>query len=155
MISFILKNTLSDFGTVTRGVCKVDEKGMLTKIVETPNIAKQGNMAVIEHEDGKFVEVDMDSAVSMNMWGFQPEFFGVLEREFDAFLQRIPMEDAKSEFLLPIMIGELLNRKQIQVRVLQSEDKWFGVTYKEDKSSVVKAVQDLMEAGAYPEGLFE
>jgi UTP-glucose-1-phosphate uridylyltransferase len=154
MISFILKNTLSDFGTVTRGICKVDEQGMLTKIVETPNIAKQGDLAVVEHEDGKFVEVDMDSAVSMNMWGFQPEFFDVLEKEFDAFLERIPQGDAKSEFLLPIMIGELLNRKEMQVRVLQSEDKWFGVTYKEYKSSVVKAVQDLMEAGAYPRNLF-
>ena len=150
MVGFVLKNTLSENGGVTRGVCKVDANQMLTEIVETSNIIKtQAGAAVAT--DGKETPIDADTPVSMNMWGLTPEFFHILEEGFEEFLSQIPESDLKAEYLLPTIIGELLKEQKVEVKVLKSHDKWFGVTYKEDKELVVNEVKALVEKGLYPE----
>lgn len=153
MVGFVLGNTLSENGGVTRGVCKVDENQMLTDIVETKNIVKTENGAVIRTEDGD-VKIDINSPVSMNMWGLQPEFFHVLETGFEEFLSVCKDDYKKAEYLLPTIVGGLLSEGKAEVAVLQSKDKWFGVTYKEDKDVVVASVKNLIEEGVYPSQLF-
>lgn len=153
MISFVLKNTLSDNGGVTRGICKVNSEGMLTGIVETHNIEKDGNRAVVK-EEGKIRELDLESPVSMNMWGLTPGFFRILESGFEDFLRSTEPGNLKAEYLLPTIIGDLLENNKAGVRVLTSADQWFGVTYKEDREAVVKAVRDLIERGVYPAKLY-
>lgn len=154
MVGFVLGNTLSDNGSVTRGICKVDEDGFLTDIVETYNIYKSETGAVIRTEDEE-VEVDVDSPVSMNMWGLRPEFFDILEKGFMDFLQKNESNYQKAEYLLPTIVGSLLHSGQADVKVLKSHDQWFGVTYKEDKPYVVASIQALVESGVYPKQLFE
>lgn len=153
MVGFVLGNTLSENGGVTRGVCKVDENQMLADIVETKNIVKVGEGAAIRTEDGD-VSIDIASPVSMNMWGLQPEFFDILEKGFEAFLSNCASDYMKSEYLLPTIVGDLLKKQKAEVTVLQSKDKWFGVTYKEDKDAVMASVRGLVDAGVYPEKLF-
>jgi UTP-glucose-1-phosphate uridylyltransferase len=153
MVGFVLENTLSKNGTVTRGVCKVDENHMLQEIEETYGIASCGDHAVAE-KDGEEITIALDSPVSMNMWGLQPEFFHILETGFQEFLEKVKPGDLKAEYLLPKIIGELLQEGRTQVKVLESKDQWFGVTYKEDKEAVVEAVKSLVINGVYPEKLF-
>ena len=153
MISFVLKNTLSDNGAVTRGVCSVHENGMLADIEETHNIEKVDGRAVVQKECGSR-EIDVESPVSMNMWGLRPDFFQILADGFEEFLSMTDEENLKAEYLLPTIIGELLGEGKLAVKVLRSGDKWFGVTYKEDKDAVVSAVRGLVDAGVYPEKLF-
>ncbi len=153
MVGFVLKNTLSENGGVTRGVCKVDENRMLTDIVETHNIEKTADGAQVRTDDGCY-EIDVESEVSMNMWGLTPEIFDVLERSFIKFMENLPEEDMKSEYLLPTIIGNLLSEKEIVVKVQQSSDKWFGVTYREDRTSVITAIRKLIDEGVYKENLF-
>lgn len=153
MVGFVLKNTLSENGSVTRGICHVDENRMLTDIAETQGVEKCDEGAVIRNETGERA-VDANSVVSMNMWGLYPEFFQILKNGFDTFLSNIEEGNLKAEYLLPTIIGELLEEDKIAVKVLESNDKWFGVTYKEDKDSVVASVRALVDAGMYPEKLF-
>lgn len=148
MVGFVLKNTLSEHGGVTRGVCKVGADQMLEEIVETHNIVKDGEGARIV-TNGENKEIDVNSAVSMNMWGLHPDFFNILEEGFVQFLSALDETDLKTEYLLPTIIGGLLKEKKVQVKVLESKDKWFGVTYKEDKESVVETIKELIRAGAY------
>ena len=148
MVGFILKNTLSEYGGVTRGVCKVDEKRMLREIVETHNIIKTDKGAAVKLDERE-EEIDIESPVSMNMWGLQPGFFEILEKGFSEFLSQLNEEDLKSEYLLPTIIGALLKQGKVQVKVLESKDKWFGVTYKEDKEGVVAAIRDMIDKGEY------
>lgn len=154
MVSFILKNTLSENGGVTRGVCGVSEDGMLAGITETHNIEKDGDDAVIRGEDGTVTRLDADSVVSMNMWGLTPEFFSILEKGFDAFLSETSGTDLKAEYLLPTIIGELIEKGELDVKVLKSHDQWFGVTYKEDREAVMNAVRNLIDKGVYPSVLY-
>lgn len=150
MVGFVLKNTLSENGGVTRGVCKVDANQMLTEIVETSNIIKtQAGAAVAT--DGKETPIDADTPVSMNMWGLTPEFFEILEKGFAVFVAAQEEGNLKGEYLLPTIIGDLLKEGKVEVKVLKSHDKWFGVTYKEDKELVVNEVKALVEKGLYPE----
>ena len=146
MAGFILKNTLSDNGGVTRGVCKVDENGQLEDIVETHNIIKCPQGACIE---GTEEIVDPESYVSMNMWGLTPEFVDVLESGFVEFLEALKPEDLKAEYLLPTIIDGMLKSGQATVKLLETSDKWFGVTYAEDKQSVMEAFARLIEEGVY------
>lgn len=151
MAGFILKNTLSDNGGVTRGICQVNEDSFLTHIVETKNIVKtEGGAAV----DGK--AVDPESYVSMNMWGLTPQFMDILREGFVTFLQDSYAQgtEMSAEYLLPTIIGDLLSQGKITVRVLPTHDKWFGVTYKEDKASVTESFRDLIERSVYKEKLF-
>ena len=154
MVGFILKNTLSDNGGVTRGVCSVSADGMLTGITETHNIEKDGDGAVIRREDGTVIRLDADSTVSMNMWGLTPDFFNILENGFDEFLSGVESTDLKAEYLLPTIIGELLEKGELNVKVLKSHDQWFGVTYKEDREAVMNAVKNLIDKGVYPSVLY-
>ena len=150
MAGFILKNTLSENGGVTRGVCQVDEKGFLTDVVETKNIIKTAGGA---QTDGK--ALDANSYVSMNMWALQPEFIQVLDRGFRDFFQTAAAENPlKAEYLLPIYIGQLLREGQVTVQVLETGEKWFGVTYREDKPEVVESFRRLIAQGVYSSPLF-
>lgn len=153
MVGFVLSNTLSDNGGVTRGLCEVDKDGMLTRVIETHNIEKDGERAVVR-ANGETKVLDPGAPVSMNMWGLTPEFFKILESGFDEFLRETSSEDIKAEYLLPTIIGELLEEGKVSVKVLRSEDQWFGVTYKEDRESVMDSVRSLITAGVYPEKLY-
>lgn len=144
MAGFVLKNTLSDFGAVTRGLCRVDQNGFLTKIKETKNIIKTKSGAK-SGEDA----IDANIPVSMNMWGFTPEFIPVLEKGFEQFLEKNKDNIIQCEFLLPIFIGELLEKNAVSVKVLNTGDKWFGVTYIEDTEPVVKSFLELTKKGFY------
>ena len=154
MAGFILGNTLSDNGAVTRGVCKV-ENGYLTDVVETGGIEKlPDGGAGVPGPDGKLVPIDAKGYVSMNMWGLTPDFLDEVEKGFKEFLQGLKPGDIKAEYLLPSIIGGLLKEGRATVKVLESEDKWYGVTYKEDKPVVVAAVQALKDKGLYPQKLW-
>ena len=150
MAGFVLKNTLSENGGVTRGICKMSDDGYLTEVVETSDIVKTPDGAEV---NGK--RIDAESAVSMNMWGFTPEFVPMLSDGFEEFFKTAVNENPlKAEFLLPIFIGRLLKEKKISVKVARSHDKWFGVTYKEDKPFVVESFKKLLDEGVYKKDLF-
>lgn len=147
MAGFVLKNTLSDNGGVTRGICQT-ENGMLKGVIETHNIIKTPNGAAV---DGK--PVDINSLVSMNMWALTSKFVSLLKEGFEVFLKQLnnPLKD---EFLLPIYIDQLLQEKRVSVKVLETPDQWFGVTYKEDREAVMHAVRHLIETGVYQPDLY-
>ena len=152
MAGFILGNTLSDNGTVTRGICAVDENDYLTDVVETYEIKKTSDGA-----ESQGNRIDVNSHVSMNMWGLTPEFVGLLEEGFVEFFENIKGDEAKElkgEYLLPIYIDELLKKGKVSVRLLETQDKWFGVTYKEDKPVVVESFAKLIADGVYQKDLF-
>lgn len=154
MVGFVLENTLSEHGQVTRGVCRVDDNHKLAHIEETFAIERRGAVAVAKNKAGEPVELPLQTPVSMNMWGFTPNFLDTLESRFAEFLRGISGNEAKAEFLLPEVVGSLVNEGLAEVEVLTSGDKWFGVTYKEDKDMVVTSFRKLHEEGKYPEKLF-
>ena len=150
MAGFVLKNTLSDNGGVTRGICKMDTENNLTEVVETGNIIKTENGA---EADG--VIIDTDSLVSMNMWGLTPDFLNVLEEGFKEFFEKeVVKNPLKAEYLIPTFIGELLERGKISVKVLRSNDTWYGMTYKEDVVFVKESFNKMLEDGVYKADLF-
>lgn len=152
MVAFRLGNTLSENGTVTRGICKVSKDNTLLGVDETPGISKKGEKAVI-YREGTEEEVGADSPVSMNMWGFTSDFIEELQKRFKKFLDA-KVNDLKSEFLIPIIVDEMIKEKRAEVTVLESSDIWFGVTYKEDKEFVANSFKELVEKGVYPKVLF-
>lgn len=152
MVGFILKNTLSENGAVTRGICKTDDQGRLVGLTETFNIRREGGKVLSGEEIT--VEEDENSYASMNMWGCPPEFMDKLDDEFEAFLCEHD-EDPKAESLLPMIIDGMLERGEAECRVLESRDKWFGVTYHEDKAAVVEAIRKLIDDGVYPSQLWK
>ena len=150
MAGFVLKNTLSDNGGVTRGICKMDKERNLTEVVETKNIVKN---AVGAEADG--VNVDVNSLVSMNMWGLAPEFLDVLEDGFKEFFKKdVQSKPLTAEYLIPIFIGELLNEGKMSVKVLKTNDTWYGMTYHEDVAAVKDSFKKLLEKGVYKTDLF-
>ena len=149
MVGYLLKNTVSENGTVTRGVCKT-QGGMLTSIRETMKIRLFPDGTIADTSGDVPQLLDGDAVVSMNLWGFQPVIFDELERYFAAFLRALPPEDSKTECLLPTMIGEQLSQGKLQVKVLSSADRWFGMTYHEDRAQVARELQALHDAGVYP-----
>ncbi|MBR7148464.1 MAG: nucleotidyltransferase [Firmicutes bacterium] len=153
MAGFILKNTLSDNGTVTRGICQVDDNGYLVQVDETRNIRKTGEGAVAEQGDGSVRALDVESHVSMNMWGLTPEFLEVLKEGFPKFLEEHGQE-LKSEYLLPEIIDRQLKEGKARVKVLETRDQWYGITYQEDRAAVAEAICALVEQGKYPGKLF-
>lgn len=153
MAGFILKNTLSENGGVTRGICQVDDQEFLTGVEETSNIVKTETGAAVDEAEG-LREVDPMAHVSMNMWGLTPEFIDTLETGFVEFFQKLEGREEKAEYLLPIYIDELLQQGKVSVKVLETKDKWFGVTYKEDKPVVVDSFKKLIETGVYQPDLF-
>lgn len=155
MVGFVLENTLSENGQVTRGVCRVDDKHHLTHIEETFGIERKGTVAAGKNAAGEPVELPLDTPVSMNLWGFTADFLDTLEASFTEFLGGIAGNETKAEFLLPEVVGSMLKENKAEVEVLTSNDRWFGVTYKEDKDLVVRSFRELYEKGFYPEQLFQ
>lgn len=154
MAGFILGNTLSENGAVTRGVCSVDSDFYLRDVEETSGIEKIGDKAVVSLADGKTKEIDKNSYVSMNMWGFLPSIMNELETGFIEFLKNLGNAEEKKEYLLPTIIDNLIKENKAKVKLLESNDRWFGVTYKEDKDVVVSSFKQLIAQGKYPEKLF-
>lgn len=155
MGGFILSNTLSDNGSVTRGVCQVDENGTLKNVHETYNIRMTDAGLTAQDEQGGPVAVSPSQPVSMNMWGLPVKFLDELENGFPVFLDQLKEGDIKTEYLLPRIIDRLVQSGKARVRVLNTPDKWFGVTYREDKQAVVNAIRALIGAGVYKEKLFD
>ena len=150
MAGFVLKNTLSDNGGVTRGICKMDAENNLTEVVETKNIVKCGSGA---EADGQ--TIDAETLVSMNMWGLTPDFLEVLENGFEEFFEKdVKQNPTTAEYLIPVVIGQLLNQGKISVKVIKSNDTWYGMTYKEDVESVKLNFKKMLENGAYKADLF-
>ena len=149
MPGFILKNTLSDNGGVTRGICKIDENQNLVEVKETYDIQLENGILKARNEIGDPVAVDLEQQVSMNMWGLYPKFFKLLESGFEDFLETLPKEEQKKEYLLPIIIDKLVQNQEIKVKVLKTNDKWFGITYQEDKESVKAELKKLSDSGLY------
>ena len=155
MGGFILKNTLSDNGTVTRGVSVVDENGLLSQVHETTGI-EMGEDGQIKCDNKEVQEwISPDDKVSMNMWAGYPEFLDFLADDFKDFLVNVEEGDLKSEYLLPNIVDKLLKEERANVKVLETQDRWFGVTYKEDKETVQEAFRELIADGVYAEMLWE
>jgi UTP-glucose-1-phosphate uridylyltransferase len=153
MVGFILRNTLSDFGSVARGVCRVNHQGYLERIEELTSIERDGNDAKNTAPDGTVTKLSGDEPVSMNFWGFTPQIFTQLRDVFQRFLERNNKE-LKSESYVPMAVGELVKAGQARVNVLRSRDSWFGVTYREDRPRVVDSIRALIDAGTYPGSLW-
>ena len=150
MAGFVLKNTLSDNSSVTRGICAMDADSNLTKVVETKNIIK-----TTEGAEADGVKLDLDSLVSMNIWGLTPAFLNMLEEGFAEFFQKeVPANPLKAEYLIPTFIGELLAQGKMSVKVLKTNDTWYGMTYKEDVPDVKESFQQMLKVGVYQQGLF-
>ena len=154
MAGFILKNTLSDHGAVTRGVCVVDANDYLAQVVETSGICMTPEGTIAHEDNGSDMQITPDQHVSMNMWGFTPDFLNELEAGFKVFLEEIPDGEVKREYLLPTIVDQLIKADKASVKVLETRDKWFGVTYKEDTDSGVSSFKKLIADGVYPENLW-
>lgn len=150
MAGFVLKNTLSDNGGVTRGICRMDADHNLTEVDETKNIVK-----TVDGAEADGVKLDVDSLVSMNMWGLTPDFLQTLEKGFaEFFKEEVPANPLKAEYLIPIYIGELLKKNQMSVKVLRTNDTWYGMTYHEDVAAVKESFRQMLAEGVYKEELF-
>lgn len=157
MIGYQLYNTLTENGHVARGVCSVDGSGHLKDIHERIRIEKHGDVAEYTEDDGaSWIRLEEDTIVSMNMWGFTKSIIGELEKRFSAFLkENLPVNPQKCEYFLPNVVDELLKAGKAEVTVRKSVDRWYGVTYKEDKAVVVNAIRELKDRGLYPRKLWE
>jgi len=155
MVGYEVGQTVTDYGGVTRGVCRLDDKGYLAKIVETKGIEKHEGGIRMPFETGGWVPLDPKTTVSMNLWGFMPGILDEIGARMPAFLDHaMETNPMKGEFLLPTMIEQMVREETISVKVLASADRWFGVTYAEDKPKVVRSLRELTEKGLYPEGLW-
>lgn len=154
MGGFILANTLSENGGVTRGVCEVGEGEILKRVTETYNIQKTADGMMATDKEGNPVSVQENQHVSMNMWGLTPGFVEELEKGFPEFLAGLKEGDVKSEYLLPTIIDQMIHDGRARVKLLETHDCWFGVTYREDKESVTESIRALIREGVYPEKLF-
>lgn len=157
MVGYYLGNTVTDNGHVARGICTMDENGKLVKIEERTQIEKRdGGIAFTEDGGETWTNVSEKAVVSMNMWGFTKSILTELEARFVPFLEaNLPVNPAKCEYFLPFVVDELLKENRAEVTVLNTPDRWYGVTYKEDKQMVMDAIQGMKDAGIYPEKLWE
>lgn len=153
MTGFILRNTLSEHGSVARGVCRCDENGFLAEVNELTKIEKRGSGAVNTNEDGSRSELSGNEIVSLNMWGFMPSIFSHLESQFRDFL-REKIDTPKAEFFIPSAVDTMIKNGEARLRVLETPDSWFGITYRDDKPRVERNIKKLVEQGEYPEKLF-
>ena len=156
MVGYYLKNTLSDHGGVARGVCEIDEQGYLSSLTECIGIERYGDAARFPAADSAWEKLDLDTLVSMNLFGFTPSLLAELEKGFSVFFSRdIPAAPQKAEFALPTEVSRLMAEGKAKVRVLSSADRWYGVTYAADKPLVVAALRRMTEQGLYPDGLWK
>ena len=151
MVGYKLENTLSDNGSVSRGICQTID-GFLTDVVERTSIKRENSKIVYTH-DGEKIELDIDSIVSMNFWGFSPLFFDQLERDFTNFMDENAHE-LKAEFFIPSVVNDLIENEEASIKMLTSNDQWFGVTYQEDKDVTISKVNELISNGVYPDNLW-
>ncbi len=152
MVGYILSNTLTENGTVSRGVCVTDEVGVLTEVNERTKIERQGDIAVSVESDGTYT-IPLDAVVSMNCWGFTPDIFEGVSEGFAKFLSQPHADEMKCEYYLPFAVTELMEAGKCAVKVYRSEDSWYGVTYAEDKEKVKASIAALMDGERYPEKL--
>lgn len=157
MVGYILENTLTENGHVARGICETDAQDHLVSITERTRIERRGDIAAFTEDDGEtWTQIPAGSTVSMNLWGFTADIMDELEARFPKFLdENLEKNPLKSEFFLPSVVGELLAEDKAVVEVLKSEDRWYGVTYKEDKAVVEEAVSEMKRSGRYPAKLWE
>lgn len=156
MVGYRLKNTMSDFGSVSRGVCEANAEGNLVSIVERTEIVKDGENAKFRDEKGEMQPISGETIVSMNMFGFTPDYFQYSNDRFKAFLDKaIASGNLKAEYLIPTVVNDLINENKITLKVLSSDAKWFGVTYKEDRPIVVEKLEKLFAEGKYPRSLWK
>lgn len=153
MVGYRLYNTLSEQGSVARGICEVDSNNYLQSVVERTHIERLDGVVKYKDAEGYWFDLDENSPVSMNMWGFTPDYFEHSNKYFAKFLEQ-NVENHKAEFFIPLMVDHLIMNKQADVKVLDTPSKWFGVTYAEDRPSVVQKLKDLVATGEYPEKLF-
>jgi hypothetical protein len=153
MVGFHVGNTLSESGSVARGVCETNQAGLLTSVVERTAIERVDGIIRFADETGRIVVLEENTPVSMNMWGFTPDYFAYSEEYFKTFL-RANEGNLKSEYFIPLMVNELITTGVATVKVLDSTSKWFGVTYAADRQSVVDKIRTLVDKGEYPERLF-
>ena len=157
MVGYQLKNTVTEHGSVARGICRVDERNQLLQVTERTNIVK-GKDGIAFSEDGgqNWTELDGDTWVSMNMWGFTPDILREIGQRFPSFLEKeLPKNPLKCEYYLPSAVSALLEAEKAQVQVLHSGERWYGVTYRQDKAAVTEAISRMKEEGIYPEKLWE
>jgi len=154
MVGFILKNTLSEFGTVARGVCQTTPDDFLESVTELTGITSDGTAAQHTKPDGTACRLTGEETVSMNMWGFNPSIFAHLEREFSGFLQKHGA-DLKAEFYIPSVVNSLLVQRVARLKALRTTDTWFGVTYQQDRPRVIESIHRLIRNGDYPENLWK
>ncbi|MBQ8183703.1 MAG: nucleotidyltransferase [Clostridia bacterium] len=155
MAGYLLKNTLTDNGSVSRGVCEVDENNQLLDVIERTKIQRVDGKISYTEDGESWNELPEDAYASMNFWCYPPEIIDEIESYLIKFLDNeVPANPLKSEFFLPFLVRDLLKEEKCTVDVLETKDRWFGVTYKEDKPDVVKSVQDLVDNGVYPEKLW-
>lgn len=155
MVGFRVGNTLSENGTVARGICSKDDKGNLTTVVERTEIMRVNGPVCYKDENGEWVAVEDNTPVSMNMWGFTPDYFEHSEEYFKEFLADSKnISNLKAEFFIPLMVNKLINEKTSTVQVLDTTSKWFGVTYAADRQDTVDRIQKLIDEGVYPSKLF-
>ena len=153
MVGFRIGNTLSESGSVARGVCSANDEGNLTTVVERTEIKRIDGVVSYKNEEGGWTSLEDNTPVSMNMWGFTPDYFKYSEEYFTEFLDA-NKENLKAEYFIPLMVNKLINEKTANVKVLDTTSKWFGVTYAADRPSVVEKLQALVDAGEYPSKLF-
>ena len=156
MVGYHLGNTVTENGSVSRGICQTDEQGYLVSVTERTRIEKYESGIHFTEDGVNWTDVPADTIVSMNMWGFTPSFLTEVEARFPVFLEKsVPQNPAKAEFFLPATVSELLSEGKAAVRVLRSGDKWYGVTYAADKARVVEAIRNMTAQGLYPDGLWK
>lgn len=154
MAGFVLENTLSAHGTVTRGVCQLDSEGKLIGVHETRGILRNPDGSIHGSYQGKDTELNADDLVSMNFWGFTSDFMDAIKTGFVDFLKGQREDELKSEYLLPVIVDGLLQKRRITVDVLPTNDRWFGITYQEDRAAVSKQLEEYVRRGEYPTPLF-
>jgi len=154
MVGYQIKNTLSDFGYVSRGICEINKEGYLDKVTENLHIERVNEDIISFHEDDSKTILDEDCYVSMNFWGFNSNVFDDFRKYFRKFLENND-NILKSEYFIPLTVSEMINAESARIKVLKCPDKWFGITYKEDKPAAIQKLRDLVDAGEYPENLWK
>lgn len=154
MVGYLLRNTLSENGAVSRGVCEMDERRLMTNVVERTKIQRMPDGGILFADDNQQMHPISDNAVvSMNLWGFHPSVFEHLHRQFVAFFEK-NYQNPKAEFYIPFAVNDLIQEGRIQLSVLPTDEQWYGVTYQEDKTTVQEAFARLTREGVYPHGLW-
>jgi len=154
MIGYQIQRTLSEFGSVSRGICQADEQSFLKAVVERPEILRKSGRIVFRDENSREIPIPGDTLVSMNMWGFTPAVFAHIEQQFSEFIRK-NLSNIKAELYIPKVVNEMIKDGKARVKILPATDKWFGVTYREDKPLAIENIRELINQGVYPQNLWK